>query len=115
MRPDRTLLQDVIDAANALERFTSGKSEAEFHEDEMLQSAVVFQLIIIGEAVNRLSPELKQQHPAVPWRPAIDQRNVIAHGYFALDWQVVWTTVTNDIPAFRQQIQSIIELDAHLT
>jgi uncharacterized protein with HEPN domain len=109
MRRDRTLLQDLINAADALERFSSGRSESDFHGDELLQSAVVYQLIIIGEAVNRLSPELKQQHPSIPWRPAIDQRNAIAHGYFSLDWQVVWTTVTHDIPAFRQQIQGIIE------
>ena len=114
MRPDRTLLQDIVDAADALGRFTSAKSEADLLDDEMLQSAIVFQLIIIGEAVNRLSPELKQRYPLLPWRPAVDQRNVIAHGYFSLDWQVVWTTAIHAVPAFKMQIQHIIEHDTEL-
>jgi uncharacterized protein with HEPN domain len=114
MRPDRRLLQDIVDAADALGRFTSGRSESDLLSDEMLQSAVVFQFIIIGEAVNRLSPELMQRHPSLPWRPAVDQRNVITHGYFSLDWQVVWTTAIHNIPPFRMQIQSIIEHDTEL-
>jgi len=67
-------------------------------EDFKTQSAVLYQLIVIGEAVKRLSLELRQQHPDIPWAPMAGMRDHLIHGYDVVDWDEVWRTATRDVP-----------------
>src|SRR5438128_9837765 len=58
---------------------------------------------MIGEAISRLSVELRERHPDVPWRQIIAVRHRIVHAYFDLDWQILWDAATEDIPELRQK------------
>jgi uncharacterized protein with HEPN domain len=65
-------------------------------------------LTVIGEAISRLSVELRARYPDVPWRQIIAVRHRIVHAYFDLDWQILWDTAIDDIPELRRQVLNIV-------
>lgn len=98
MGRDEGTLLDIARAARAVLTFTQGLQKEQFLEDFKTQSAVLYQLIVIGEAVKRLSFELRQQHPEIPWTPMAGMRDHLIHGYDVVDWDEVWRTATRDVP-----------------
>ena len=74
----------------------------------MVCSAVVHQLTVIGEAVARLSPDVKDQHPEIPWTDIKGLRNVVVHNYFGIDWAEVWSAASTDVPVLRSQLLEIL-------
>lgn len=80
-------------------------------KDEVLQAAVLHHLTVIGEAVSRLSVELKARHPKVPWRQIMSVRNRIVHAYFDLDWQILWNAATDDAVVLHRQVLEILEAE----
>jgi uncharacterized protein with HEPN domain len=82
-----------------------------FERNSLVQDAVVRNIEIIGEAVNhinRMAPEFIAQHPELPWADMRDMRNVVIHAYFAVQLQVVWRTVQEDLPKLKQQIDQLL-------
>ena len=73
------------------------------------QDAIIRNLEIIGEAVVNISDDLKQNYPNVLWREMRGMRNVVTHQYFGVELGEIWSTVINDIPLLKEQIQQIIE------
>lgn len=112
MQRDRLYLADILDASDKIERFVGGHDASTFMVDEQAQSAVAFQLSIIGEAIRSLPDDLKQRYPEVAWQDARSMRNIIAHQYFAIDWQTIWDTAVRDIPVVRQQIAAILSAES---
>lgn len=114
MRSDRLYLEDIVEAATAIERFVADVAEVtDFQDDELRQSAVLQKLIVIGEAAARLSPEFRSQHPATEWADIVALRNIAVHAYFSVDWSIVWVTAQDDVPNLRTQTQAILnELDS---
>jgi len=68
-------------------------------------------LTVIGEAINRLSPELRERHPEVPWQQIVAVRHRIVHAYFDLDWQILRTGTMDDIPPLHKQVSPILETE----
>lgn len=66
-------------------------------------------LEIIGEASNKLHPDIKSKYPIVPWREMSDIRNKIIHNYFGIDYDIVWDTINTDIPFIKEWIEQIIQ------
>ena len=64
-------------------------------------------MVVIGEACSRVSSDLKKQFPTVEWSDATAMRNHVAHGYFALNLDIVWETAMQDVPKLRHQIIAI--------
>ena len=75
-----------------------------FEVDLKTQSAVLHQLLVIGEAVKRLSPTFRVRHAHVPWSLIAGMRDHLIHGYDAVDLDEVWRTVRRDLPALLQAI-----------
>lgn len=111
MRPEKLYLFDVLDAAKAVERFCAKASEDQFLQDEILQSAVLQKLIVIGEAASHLPDEFRGAHPEIAWQDIIGFRNIAVHQYFAIMWEIVWTTANVDVPELKAQIAAIIEAE----
>ncbi|HUE25099.1 MAG TPA: DUF86 domain-containing protein [Bryobacteraceae bacterium] len=109
IRRDSSFLEDVLEAAGKIESIIAATSENSFIADQVLQAAVLHHLTVIGEAVNRLSPEVRDNHPEVPWRQLVSVRNRIVHAYFDLDWKILWIAATEDVPALRIQISAILQ------
>ncbi len=109
MRPERLYLTDIVEAADAIDRFLAGIGEPMLMQDELRQSAVLQKLIVIGEAVSRLPLEFRKQYPEIPWPDIVAFRNIAVHEYFAVDWRIVWVTATQEVPELRRQIASLLE------
>lgn len=65
--------------------------------------------MVIGEATARLSAELKDAHPEIPWRSIVGFRNIAVHAYFSVNWEIVWTAATVESPALAREIELIQE------
>ena len=109
MRSDCLYLEDIVEAADAIAVFLEGRSQESFVSDDMLRSAVLQKLAIIGECATRLRPQVRAAHAHVPWADIIGFRNIAVHAYFSVQWPIVWVTATEDVPALRRQISTILE------
>src|SRR4051812_1010981 len=107
MRRDEQRLTDILEALDWIGRAIAGKCEAEFLREETLCYAVAQRLTTIGEAVARLSPELKNRYSAVPRQDIVGLRNILVHEYFGIYWPLVWQTAADHVPALRSQIAAI--------
>jgi uncharacterized protein with HEPN domain len=76
--------------------------------DELLQSAVLQKLIVIGEAAANLSLDFRKQHPDVEWRDIIAFRNIAVHRYFGIDWIIAWYAATEDVILLRSKVADIL-------
>lgn len=92
-------------------RVSTGKTKEDIVDDELLGKAIVRSLEIIGEAVKRLPEDLKRQYQDIDWKPIAGMRDVLIHHYFGIDYDVIWTTITVDIPALHKEIRKIIEAE----
>lgn len=108
MRRDEQRLSDILDALDWIVRAIAGRTEASFVADETLCYAVAQRLTTVGEAVARLTPELKARHVSVPWHDIVGLRNILVHQYFGIHWPLVWQTAEDHVPVVRAQIEAII-------
>ena len=82
-----------------------------FQNNPQVQDAVVRNIEIIGEAVTKIgstAPDFIQQHPELPWAQMRAMRNIAIHEYFFVDLEIVWTTVKNDFPELKRQIDALL-------
>ncbi len=86
MRREEFYLTDIVEAAEAIERFLSNIDQNTFLKDELLQSAVLQKLTLIGEAAGRLPIEFRERHSGIEWEDIIGFRNIAVHAYFAVEW-----------------------------
>jgi len=112
MRLESLYLTDIIEAADHIADFIAGVDLGAFQKSELLRSAVVQKLAIIGEAAARVSEELRTRHPQVPWPQIIGFRNILVHAYFGIDWDVVWRAARNRCPVLREQIAGILTAES---
>jgi uncharacterized protein with HEPN domain len=96
-RDDVTLL-GLDRAARLAVSFVHGMTKEAFLDDAKTQSSVLYQLTVMGEAVKRLSQDLRAQHPEISWALIAGMRDHLIHGYDLIDWDQVWNTVTRDVP-----------------
>lgn len=106
MRGDSERVADMLEAAEKLEE-QGAKGRDRFDHDEIVQLALVHLVQIIGEAASRVSDDLRQRHPEIPWRHVVGMRNRVVHGYFEVDLDLLWAVVTLDVPKLRAQLAAI--------
>ncbi|NVO06701.1 MAG: DUF86 domain-containing protein [Rhodoferax sp.] len=104
-------LGHIVEAIDRVLRYVEGMTEAAFLQDEKTQDAVIRNFEVIGEAsnnINRYHPAFARQHPEVPLNFAYEMRNALAHGYFKIDFEIVWTTIHTDLPSLRSQVAALL-------
>lgn len=109
-RDDATLL-DILKAARLIVEFKGKLTKKAFLRDIKTQSAILHQLLVIGEAVKRLSEDFRAQHPKIPWPRIAGMRDKLIHEYDAVDVGEVWKTVTTDIPALISFLKPLVPKD----
>jgi len=108
VRDDTARLRDILEACELPIRET-GPRLTELRSDPVIQAATQRWIEIIGEAASRLSDQVRDANPDIPWRSMIGMRNVLVHGYFDLDPAVVEAVVGRDIPMIARRIAEILE------
>ncbi|MFN0242300.1 MAG: DUF86 domain-containing protein [Planctomycetota bacterium] len=108
--PDRdpAILLDIFVAATRVRQFVAGVDALAFQDDLKTQSAVLHQLLVIGEATKRLSHEFRALHPSIPWTQMSGMRDHLIHGYDDVDLSEVWSTATVDIPKLLAAIEPLV-------
>jgi uncharacterized protein with HEPN domain len=112
--PERT--EDYLEhISEAIDRATSYLQPLQTLEalqrNQQVQDAIVRNVEVIGEAatkIQKIAPEFIDQHPQIPWAQMRAMRNVVIHEYFFLDLKIVWTTVKDDLPKLKRQIEDLL-------
>lgn len=112
MQRDEATLIDIANAARLALNFSADLTRDEFLEDLKAQSAVLHQLMILGEAVKRLSANFRDRHSEIPWALIAGMRNHLIHAYDAVDLDEVWRTLKKDLPILLAAIIPILPSDA---
>jgi len=108
MRREELYLTDIVETADAIARYLAGVDRDAFLKDEVKRDAVLYMLIIVGEAAARVSKALRKRHPQVQWDDVITFRNRAVHVYFAVKWEFVWAAATQDAPKLRGLVADIL-------
>ncbi|MEM6256200.1 MAG: DUF86 domain-containing protein [Cyanobacteria bacterium P01_D01_bin.156] len=98
MNRDNASLIDIVNAAQRVLVFTAGLSKEELAENEEKQSAALYQIIIVGEATKRLSPEFRKRYSMIPWADIAGMRDILAHQYDKINLNTLWSVIQDDIP-----------------
>lgn len=103
------LLDDMLQAANKIKRYTKNLDFNSFSSDEKTIDAVVRNFEIIGEAANRISEEFKSENREIDWKRIRGFRNRIVHDYFGIDYEIVWTIIETYLDELIDWLETIIE------
>jgi uncharacterized protein with HEPN domain len=107
-RDYRLYMDDILEACRKIRKFTEGVSFPEFKENIMMQDAVMRNFEIIGEAVNRLPEAIKSLYNDVELAEIVGFRNILAHGYFAVKLEIVWSAIEEGAPDLEQRTKEIL-------
>ena len=105
MKNDKLYVKHILMAIDLIEKFIKDVDQGQFKKNLMINSAVVRQLEIIGEAAGKISDSFKDKHPEISWKSIISMRNKLIHEYFGVDLNMVWDTVVIDIPYIKDKIK----------
>jgi uncharacterized protein with HEPN domain len=106
---DKQLLQHIFDEIMFLEDEVNRLTEATFLDDAKSQRAFARSIEIIGEAVKNISEETVINNPSIEWRKIAGMRDKLIHGYFSVNYKLVWDVAKNIIPKLKIQLYSILE------
>ena len=106
MKDDALYLDHILTCLDRVESFIAD-GEQYFMHDIKTQDAVIRNLQVLSESTQRISPDLKDAHPEIPWARIAAFRNVLTHGYLDVDLEVVWEVIQEDLPALRKAIRNI--------
>ncbi|MDQ5878530.1 MAG: hypothetical protein QG616_1546 [Pseudomonadota bacterium] len=98
-------LRHMLEAIDDASSFIAGRQRGALDTDKMLLFALVRCVEIVGEAASRLSTEAQASAPAIPWPAIIGMRNRLIHAYFDVDAEIVWKTVTVELPALAAELR----------
>jgi uncharacterized protein with HEPN domain len=105
---DSETIRDLLACCHLIQSWTDGVEFKDFAKSDMMKSAILHEVIIIGEATTRLSAEFKELHKEIDWREIKDMRNHLVHHYDTIIIERVWETVQHDIPELVQQIERLL-------
>lgn len=108
-RNDPKRLEDILKAIDAIFLYMGGRDKNAFLTDTMAYHAVIYNIMIIGEAANMLTHEFREAHPNLNWRQITNMRNFLIHGYHNVEQDLVWEAIFTDLPVIRAQITHYLE------
>jgi len=107
-RSTEAVLRHVLEEVDFLIRSAARTDRESFLADEELRRARVRSLEVIGEAAKQLPADFRDAHPDVDWRGMAGMRDRLIHGYFAVDYELVWEVATDKVPVLRPSIAALI-------
>jgi uncharacterized protein with HEPN domain len=108
VRHPRERLRDMIEAIDRIERYSS-HGRAAFDADELIQSWIVHHLQVLGEAARALPDDVRTQAPDVEWKNITGMRHILVHDYFAIDRDIVWSTVEQELRPLKASLKALVQ------
>lgn len=105
---DEDRVRHMLEAALKASEFSKGRTRGDLDTDEQLTLSLVHLLEIVGEAAGKISQDFRHEHPEIPWNRISGIRNRLVHGYFDIDMDIVWETVTTRLPELIAQLKKLV-------
>jgi len=107
-RDPNVTLRQMLGYAREAQTLSAGKERADLDSDRLLDLALTRLLEIIGEAANRVPPDIQAQHSAIPWSQIVSLRNRLIHGYDTVDLDILWQIIRHDLPPLISALEKIV-------
>jgi len=104
-------LQHMLDHAREAVAMVQGKTRADLDMDRVLNLALVRLLEIVGEAGGRVRKDVRARYPEIPWAQIVGMRNRLIHGYDAVDFDILWQIITQDLPPLIKTLERLVALE----
>lgn len=104
----REYFQHILAETTYILTTSADLDKASFIQDETLKRAYVRSIEVIGEAIKQIPDPLRQKYPTIEWRAIGGMRDRLIHGYFGVDYDIVWDVITNKIPVLDNEIRQIV-------
>ena len=111
MLRDSAWLLDINHAGQLVVEFSKGMTREDLELDIQKQSAILYQMQIVGEATKRLSREFREQHPELPWNKIAGMRDIIVHQYDRLNFDLIWQAIQQSIPEMLEGIAPLLPVN----
>jgi uncharacterized protein with HEPN domain len=105
---DRQSVEDMLRAGRKILDYARGCTRDTFPAESMRLDAVLYEIVVLGEAARRLSEEIRDRQPAVPWKDIIGMRSIVAHGYDQIDDDELWQVIEHDLPELLPKLESVL-------
>ena len=109
MKDNRVYLRHILDEIRFLAKISNGRTYEDLVSDDYFGHAVRSAIEVIGEASKNVPDSVKKQHSEIPWREMGALRDKIIHGYFRIDYSIVWNVITLDLPEIEPKIAALLE------
>ena len=108
-RNDPKRLSDILQAIDTIVQYVDGRDMEDFVTDKKSYHAVIYNIMIMGEAANMLTFEFRDAHPEMKWRQITNMRNFLIHGYHNVEEDLVWEAISVDLPLIRERVAKYLE------
>jgi uncharacterized protein with HEPN domain len=108
MQRDEASLLDIVNAGKRVLQYAQGLSKAELSRNIEKQSAILYQIIVLGEAAKRLFPEFRHHYAAIPWKSIAGMRDIVAHQYDRIDIDILWDAIHTNIPELLSMLEPLL-------
>jgi len=105
----RLFINDMLECIERIEKYISGLSYDDFIKDDKTKDAVVRNLEIIGEAANQIPVDIRKKYKDIPWAQIVGLRHRLIHGYFVIDYDIVWNIIDKEMPDLKIRIKKIFK------
>jgi len=105
----RLFVNDILECIEKIEKYISNLSYDDFVKDNKTKDAVVRNLEIIGEAANQIPLNIRKRYKDIPWVQIIGLRHRLIHGYFVVDYDIVWNIIKKELPDLKTKIKEILK------
>lgn len=102
-------LEDMFQSMQRIEEYIGDLKFKQFKKTHIVVDAVVRNFEIIGEASKKLPADIHEKYPEIPWRKMYGLRNLIAHEYFGIDYEMIWEIAKANLPKNREDLQKVIK------